>query len=81
MGCAHGGFEVELVDLLEIGLPFLDEPTAGLALLRISLIRSTPTVPGRSLTYDQPGCALGPGPQRFVANGRNGRAGTDADVG
>ncbi|HEX7610954.1 MAG TPA: NAD(P)H-dependent oxidoreductase [Solirubrobacteraceae bacterium] len=23
---AHGGFEVELVDLLELGLPFLDEP-------------------------------------------------------
>ena len=23
---AHGGFEVELVDLLELGLPFMDEP-------------------------------------------------------
>jgi len=23
---AHGGFEVELIDLLELGLPFMDEP-------------------------------------------------------
>jgi NAD(P)H-dependent FMN reductase len=51
---AHGGFDVELVDLAEVALPFLDEPTTracaatSTSTRRTGARRSTPPTRSRS---------------------------------